>query len=55
MNEAAGPSTEPSALRLSVGLTAHRDLRPEQEPHLRAQVRDFFRACGRLPRPAACG
>jgi hypothetical protein len=42
MNEAAGPSTEPVALRLSVGLTAHRDLRPEQEPQLRAQVRRFF-------------
>ena len=31
-----------TALRLSVGLTAHRDLRPEQEPQLRAQVRAFF-------------
>jgi hypothetical protein len=29
-------------LHLSVGLTAHRDLRPEQEPQLRAQVRAFF-------------
>ena len=38
----AGPSSEPSALRLSVGLTAHRDLRPELEPALRAQVRSFF-------------
>jgi hypothetical protein len=42
MNEAASASTGPSALRLSVGLTAHRDLRPEQEPALRAQVRTFF-------------
>jgi hypothetical protein len=33
---------EPTALRLSVGLTAHRDLRAEQEPQLRAQVRGFF-------------
>ena len=28
--------------RLSIGLTAHRDLLPEQEPALRAAVRDFF-------------
>jgi len=33
---------EPAALRLSVGLTAHRDLRPEQEPALRTQARAFF-------------
>ena len=40
----ASPSPEPTALRLSVGLTAHRDLPPAQEPLLRAQVRDFFLA-----------
>ncbi len=38
----ASPMPEPTAVRLSIGLTAHRDLRPEQEPQLRAQVRDFF-------------
>jgi hypothetical protein len=42
MDEASSRLPEPSALRLSVGLTAHRDLRPEQEPQLRAQVRAFF-------------
>ena len=44
MGEPANPSSEPTALRLSVGLTAHRDLRPEQEPQLRAQTRAFFEA-----------
>jgi hypothetical protein len=42
MTEPASRLPEPTALRLSVGLTAHRDLRPEQEPALRAQVRGFF-------------
>jgi hypothetical protein len=42
MGEPANRLPEPSALRLSVGLTAHRDLSPEQEPGLRAQVRAFF-------------
>jgi hypothetical protein len=39
---AASPPPEPTALRLCVGLTAHRDLRREEEPRLRSQVRAFF-------------
>jgi hypothetical protein len=39
---ATSPLPEPTALRLCVGLTAHRDLRPAQEPQLRLQVREFF-------------
>jgi hypothetical protein len=42
MTEHAGPGPAAS-LHLSVGLTAHRDLVPEEEPFLRAQVRAFFR------------
>ena len=38
----ASPLPEPTALRLCVGLTAHRDLSPAQEPALRAQVRAFL-------------
>src|SRR4249919_1151116 len=41
----AAPSTAlpaPGAVSLSIGLTAHRDLRPAQEPLLRTQVRDFL-------------
>lgn len=37
------PLPEPAALRLSVGLTAHRDLRPDQEALLRLRVGKFFR------------
>jgi hypothetical protein len=39
----AAPDAVPARLRLSIGLTAHRDLVPEEEPFLRAQVRGFFR------------
>ncbi len=34
-------------LRLCVGLTAHRDLQPDEEPALRAAVRDFFQCLQR--------
>ena len=45
MPEAAGTDPLDSApLCLSVGLTAHRDLVPEQEPALREAVRSFFGA-----------
>ncbi len=41
------PPSDDTRLRLCVGLTAHRDLHPDEEPALRAAVRDFF---GRLQR-----
>jgi hypothetical protein len=39
---AVEPLPEPTALRLSIGLAAHRDLPPAQEPVLREQVRAFL-------------
>jgi hypothetical protein len=38
----ATPPPLDARIRLSIGLTAHRDLVPEQEPILRAEVRRFF-------------
>jgi hypothetical protein len=40
---ASTQDTAHAALRLSIGLTAHRDLLPEEDGFLRAQVRAFFR------------
>jgi hypothetical protein len=41
--QASTQDTARAALRLSIGLTAHRDLLPEEDGYLRAQVRAFFR------------